>query len=1795
MSNVIDNRVVEMRFDNGQFEKGVQQSLSTLDKLKQALDFSKFGDIGSKINFNSVSGAITTAGEKFSAFEAIAVGALMKIGAQAVELGEKLVKSLSIDQISAGWEKYGEMTSNVATIMAATGDDIDVVSAQMEKLLYFTDETSYNFTDMANNIGKFTANGIGLDSATQAMEGIATWAAKSGQNAGTASRAMYNLAQAIGMGALKLQDWKSVELANMGTKEFKEQAIQAGLAVGTLTKGIDGVAKTAKGTKVEINNFRETLQEGWLDTNALMETLNGYGKAAELISDIHDATGLYAADMMDLVDKQKAGELTTRDLANALGLQGDQSSEAKVAVDALGDSIRKLASDEYAFSLEAYKAGQEARTFKDAIDATKDAVSSGWMQTFQLIFGQYDEAKKLWSDVAEGLYDIFTNGRDARNELLKDWGSSNWDKLKDEIGDTGASVDTFTKNVEKYLREAYQSDDVDKIIKKYGSINEAIKQGAFDSKELANAVKASISDIISGSGGLESAEEKLKSIQQTVKDVWSGALGNGEERKAAVEALGFDYDTIQKLVDKGAEYEIKLEDLTEEELKAIGLGEKEIEQLKAIQGDYDSLLKIAGQGGREMLAEGIVNALTDINDLLTLVKDTWAQFFGSITSEGLLNVTKNFRDLTESLKLYNEETGELTSTGEKVHNILNKIFSAAQNVVKIFQNVGRIVGDFVKSLAPAADAAKTLANSLYELFMSVTGRLGDFLETVDLTDQFGKVSSLAAEAITFLAGKVDELRVRFEKWKPGDSLGKLGEVLQGAKQKISDFFKTTEDGVTPFQKIVNMFDTLAEKAKNIKNVFQPLKDFFKDFWSGLKDALDLNGVTNVFDGIARVFKNIYEAFKKILSNFTIGDMLKAAAGYIGVQLLRLAKVIPDIGKGITWVIDQFYGVTKSLKGILKNFQSGGFLKGAFGSGGLMGALFPGMNGSNLSPLVRNIKAVAESILMLGGGVLMLAAALAILAAIKPEKLVVALAAMVATLGAVGGVVVGLTTLMKALKINPAELIAVAAAIAVVSAALLVLAAALAAFSLVAKMDTMWEGFIAMAASLVVVAAALGMLAKQELGLQMIAVAAAIAIVAASLLVLAAALAAFSAVVMMNTWQTGLLAMVATLAAVAVALGVLEEHCNPVKLLAAAAAIAVVSASLLIMAAALGAFTLIANQGIAAAAGLLAMVAVLAALTAALIILSALGPSILIGAAALVAASVAVVAIAAGLAAAAVAVAALGVAVAALITAVGISVGVAIAAVATGISVAVITVAAAVTAVVAAVAASIALLAAGIGSAISSIATGIATAVTAIGVAIGTIATVISAGVGNAISAIGTGLGTAISALAQGLGTAIDAIGTGIGGAISGLGEGIGGSIAAVGTGIGKAFEEVGNGIAKGISAISQSIGSFGDSIASIGQGIESFGGSVKTLGLIDLVTIGHGLVELAKGLKEINKNPFKGDASQVQAYAQALQNLSQVTTQITTLGETLKTTMSTLGTEMSQNLANGIQNGISQVGAAATTIVNNLKVSFDGAVAESTRSGAAIGIEFVRGIQNGISGAASAGQQLAQAAVQAVQSSVGQFTQIGYQFSNGLAQGIRNGSSIVSSAVQSVVNQAVNAARSAAQVHSPSRVFAKIGEYFSLGMAKGIDEGAREVAKSTDALVNDAVDGVANAMSKIVDTLNTDVDMDPVITPVLDLSNIQNNSKKLNQMLSKNKMTIDAVSDISMNHNAMQQAAIDQQNRGVTASIDPALAAALMNQANSGPVDVKINFNGSLAQLAAVLQPAIVAETNRIGKSLINA
>lgn len=373
----VDERVVQMTFDNKQFEKNVSQSIKTLDDLKKALELDKMNNsLKSLENITStvsqsmsvLENNVQKVANVFTPFGNLAFNALNRISNAALDAGKNIlqmalgIEGAHLDVNLPGQAKYESYTKAVQTITNATGKSVKEVSKTLDKLSKYTDETSYDFAEMVTSIGKFTSVGLDLERSEKAMEGIANWAAKSGARKAEANRAMYNISQAMGTGAMKLVDWKSIENANMATKEFKNTAIQTAIEMGVLKDKGNGVGAMLKSTKkgvtetdVDFKSFNSTLQEGWLSSEVLMKTLEKYG---------------------------------------------DTSTE---------------------FGLAAFHAAQEALTFTDAIDALKDAVSSGWMLSLKYMFGDLDEARVLWTNFANALIefsDIFTS---QRNELLEGW------------------------------------------------------------------------------------------------------------------------------------------------------------------------------------------------------------------------------------------------------------------------------------------------------------------------------------------------------------------------------------------------------------------------------------------------------------------------------------------------------------------------------------------------------------------------------------------------------------------------------------------------------------------------------------------------------------------------------------------------------------------------------------------------------------------------------------------------------------------------------------------------------------------------------------------------------------------------------------------------------------------------------------------------------------------------------------------------------------------------------------------------------------------------------------------------------------------------------------------------------------------------------------------------------------------------------------------------------------------------------------------------------------------------------
>lgn len=453
MSREIDERIVQMRFDAGSFNRDVQTSIHNLDELKRGLDFkgaSKgFEDLDRAARNTDISALGKAAEEvkvKFGLMEVFMLRAMTRISDAAINMGKKLVSSLTVDQVTPGWSKYEQKTSSVQTIMAATakqfsdtGYQMQVVNEQLEKLNWFTDETSYNFVDMVNNIGKFTSNNIGLEQSVTAMQGIANWAAISGANANEASRAMYNLAQALSTGTVKLIDWKSIENANMATTEFKETVINIAEEMGTLTKVSDNLWKTLDGkTEVSVENFNEGLSKGWFTKNVLMKALDKYGAATNKLNEITSKYDMTASSLIKDIDRYTKAAEKARKQSEQLGETEEQTQQRikeatkgivesvaaswdEVDLESVASDLASFDNELMQFGLKSFKAAQEAKTFTEAIDSVKDAVSTGWMKSFEIIFGDYMQAKEFWTNIANSLYDIFADSAYARNQMLQDW------------------------------------------------------------------------------------------------------------------------------------------------------------------------------------------------------------------------------------------------------------------------------------------------------------------------------------------------------------------------------------------------------------------------------------------------------------------------------------------------------------------------------------------------------------------------------------------------------------------------------------------------------------------------------------------------------------------------------------------------------------------------------------------------------------------------------------------------------------------------------------------------------------------------------------------------------------------------------------------------------------------------------------------------------------------------------------------------------------------------------------------------------------------------------------------------------------------------------------------------------------------------------------------------------------------------------------------------------------------------------------------------------------------------------
>ena len=840
MSSNIENRIVQMQFENSRFESGIKESLKSLEKLKEELkldDATKslegLQKAGDSFSLAKIADGIESLSNRFSAFGIMGMRVLENLTDKAMAFVGKLtggLKDLSIGQIDPGFGKYEDKTRAVQTIMSATGESMETIDEQLAKLNWFTDETSYNFVDMVGNIGKFTSVGVKLEPAVTAMQGIATWAADSGAGISEASRAMYNLSQAMGAGAVKKIDWKSIENANMATAKFKENVIQTAIALGKLDKN----GKTKKGgTLVTVENFAETLQKGWFDKDVLVKVLERYGSFADEVYAYTEKYGVSASE----------------------------------AIEALSGQFEQ-------FSEDAFKAAQEAKTFTDAMDATKDAVSSGFMQMFENIFGNYEEAKVIWTKLANDMWEIFAAPLESVNELLHEWRG-------------------YREVIDRVTGEATGEEEYNRMLDGRIYIVNGLSD-AFDGLlNVISAVKEVFSNIFP-----QTTADQLLSFSKRVEEL-------GHRFKILTE--GFDRSSGQ-FEEKVTKVRVNpLEDF-DEELKrgARGEGVKTLQQrLKQLgfdigQAGVDGIFGPATEKALKEFQKKYGLAVTGVYDELTHTR----------LGEGV-GLTDYIVEMTESVEDIQHVDFNQFATFK---TILGGVFAAAHIVAGAFSALGSVVGHIVGLLKPLGDAFILIAEYIGQALINVDKWIneneifGDWIARAQkFFEPFGQWVKEAADALLAFFG--------------------IGDHISGSQKDLITFasiyesIKKSLDESGVIQRVIDAFN-------NLKKTFKTIKTTIESTWKTTKASLG-NGITKVLSAIPGIVSTVLVALGSFAS-----FILEKFSSVIS-KIPSIVSAIKDFFSALTFKGDASLGKGPGILAKAQGFYDKvkGFLFGTKDTGG----------------------------------------------------------------------------------------------------------------------------------------------------------------------------------------------------------------------------------------------------------------------------------------------------------------------------------------------------------------------------------------------------------------------------------------------------------------------------------------------------------------------------------------------------------------------------------------------------------------------------------------------------------------------------------------------------------------------------------------------------------------------------------------------------------------------------------------------------------------------------------------------
>lgn len=953
MSKSIDERVVEMQFDNQQFEKGISTSVKSLDKLKKSLQlddagrsFEKLERSAKNVRLDGLAASVDAISNKFTLMGRMSIAWMDNIAHAAVNAGKRIVNALTVDPVRSGFNEYELKMDSVKTIMNATGESVETVSKYLEELNKYADDTIYSFSDMTSNIGKFTNNGVKLSDATMAIKGVANAAAYAGASSQQASAAMYNFSQSLSS-FLNTRDWYSIENANMATTQMKQAFIDTAVELGTLQKTAEGFYKTIDGKhEVTVANFRDTLQYQWGTRDVIIKTLSKYSD-------------------------------TTTEL-------GQKAMEAATQV----------------------------RTLSKMWAALKEAAQSGWGQTWEIVFGNIDEATKLFTGMSNAISDVLEKQTKTRNEVMQTWKDlGGRDSIINAVANSFNSLRVVLGEVKQAffnIEPKSMGEKLAALSKKIETVSQNLLNWLWSENKYDNDWPI-LSGIRRSIGG-------IKSVFGIVLDLFK-ALGSGFTKLFPKLIPSFD-----SLVASGAKV-----------------------------GDWLKNLRKSIQDGKyfENFTQSLVDMVKPLVDYMPTLWDHVKTLFS-----GLGGVLEKYK-VKEKLKgAFTAITNFLPKAGEAIwrfgKNAVETVRNseAFQKIVGVFQKIGAGIADgfgkFVDSLesfdpndigtwlkntfkSVKDSVAKSLTNAFDFLFGGgAWEKLKNSKAAAWITDAIHTIGDALSKAFnwlkTTLAGiDLSGIKAWFSDTFGGisDSLDEKGKALKKTGQNVGDWIKSFVSKISPTRIILFGTTLLA-----LVSVFKIVKTAF----SLVKQLVPLTGlivkvIAKKFFGVeqnAGSFADSCKAFALaigilagaiyVIAKLPMSDAWRAVAQLatlmIGMYAVTFAmnslSSIKDIGTTIlkfsggiallSYAIKMLAGIEdqdKAEQAIQKLLKFVGIVEGI------------GLLSGGIRKLLGITGGLSVDVLSLGGGLLAMVFAIKAFSAMKMETITSALPKMMMVIGALG--------------------------------------------------------------------------------------------------------------------------------------------------------------------------------------------------------------------------------------------------------------------------------------------------------------------------------------------------------------------------------------------------------------------------------------------------------------------------------------------------------------------------------------------------------------------------------------------------------------------------------------------------------------------------------------------------------------------------------------------------------------------------------------------------------------------------